>query len=103
MEEYAVVKINHRQYIIEPNKTYTVDKFEAAEGDKVKLEVLAYGKGEKFEIGAPMLEKATAEIEVIEQGKDEKINTFMFKAKSRYRKRHGHRPRVTTFKVLAIK
>ena len=103
MEDYAVVQIAHRQYILEPNKTYTVEKFGGDAGSKMKLDVLARGRGDKFEIGSPTLDKATAEVEIVEQGKGKKINTFTFKAKARYRRRHGFRPEITTFKVLSIK
>ncbi len=104
MEDYAVIKINERQYIIEPDKTYTVDKFEGEEGSKVDMTVLARGKGEKFEVGAPTLEKTKAQIEIVKQDvKATKVSTFVYKAKSRYRRRHGKRARLTTFKVLSIK
>jgi large subunit ribosomal protein L21 len=103
MNDYAVIKINHRQYIIEPSKTYTVDKFVAEAGEKVTLDVLARGKDGKFEVGTPTLDKVKAEIEILDQGKGEKVSTFIYKAKSRYRRRSGLRPRVTTFKVLSIK
>lgn len=103
MQDYAVVQIAHRQYMVEAGKTYTVDKFVADVGTKMDLPVLAMAKGDKFEIGAPVVAKVSALIEVIEQGKGEKISTFVYKAKSRYRKRHGFRKQETTFKVIEIK
>lgn len=103
MKDYAIVKIDHRQYIVEPGKTYTVDKFDAEEGSKMKLDVLAKAAQDKLEVGTPILEKASVEVEILEQGKGEKVSTFTYKAKSRYRRRHGLRKRMTTFKVLNIK
>lgn len=104
MEDYAIVQINHHQYIVEPNKTYTVEKFEAEQGKKVNLDVLARGKAENFEVGSPMLDKVKVEVEIIEQDKKgKKVTTRDYKAKSRYRRTHGFRPRLTTFKVLSIK
>lgn len=102
MKDYAVVQIAHRQYIVEPGKTYTVDKFIADLG-KQELPVLAIAKNDDLTVGAPSVEKSKAVIEVIEQGKGEKVNTFIFRAKSRYRRRIGKRKRTTTFKVLEIK
>lgn len=103
MKDYAVVKIDHRQYIVEPDKTYTVDKFEAEQGSKMDLQVLALSKAGKLEVGQPVLDKASVQIEIVDQGKGDKVSTFTYKAKARYRKRSGIRPRVTTFKVLSIK
>lgn len=103
MQDYAVVQIAHRQYIVEAGKTYTVDKFVAEVGSKLELPVLAMSNGNDLTVGAPTVDKVQAKIEVVEQGKGEKINTFVYKAKSRYHKRHGFRKQVTTFKVLEIK
>lgn len=102
MQDYAVVQIAHRQYIVEAGKTYTVDRFVADVGSKLELPVLAMSKGDDITVGAPTIEKVQAKIEILEQGKGEKINTFVYKAKARYHKRHGFRKRETTFKVLEI-
>lgn len=103
MENYAVVRIAHRQYVVEPNKTYTVDKFAGEVGDKVDLEVLLKSAKGKLEIGNPLVEKSKVTVEVINQGKDKKVTAKTYKAKARYRRKRGHRQHVTTFKVLEIK
>lgn len=103
MQDYAVVQIAHRQYMVEPGKTYEVDKFAGNVGDKVELEVLALAKGGKLTIGQPLIEKVAAKVEILSQEKGEKVSTFVYKAKSRYHKRHGFRKQVTKFKVLEIK
>lgn len=103
MNTYAIVQIEHRQYIVEPDKTYTVDKFISEPGQKMDLEVLAYGNGDKFEVGEPLLNNMKVSIEVVEQGKGEKITSRIFKAKSRYKKTTGFRKQTTTFKVVSIK
>lgn len=102
MQEYAVVKIAHKQYIVEPGKTYRVEKFVAEPGSKMDLEVLAWGKGDDLELGKPLLD-AKVSIEIVEQGRGEKVVSRIFKAKSRYRKTSGFRKSVTTFKVVSIK
>lgn len=102
MENYAIIKIAHRQYIVEPNKVYTVDKFDGESGNKMELPVLLISQGGKLQIGNPVVEKAKVEIEIVEQGKGEKVTTRIYKAKSRYHKTTGHRKRVTTFKVLSF-
>lgn len=102
MQNYAILQINNRQYIVEPGSTYTVDKFIADAGKKHMLPALAVSKEGKLQLpanGKPML----VEVEVVEQGLGEKIKTFVFKAKSRYRRRHGFRKQSTTFKVIGVK
>lgn len=103
MDNYAVVKIAHRQYIVEPDKIYAVDKFAGEEGAKVELEVLAKSVDGNLEFGEPVAKNAKVVVEILDQGKGDKITTDKFKAKARYRKRTGHRERITTFKVIELK
>lgn len=100
---YAVVKIGPRQYIAESGKTYTIEKFQAEVGAKMNLEVLALGADANLKVGNPFVDKASVEVEILEQGKGEKVVSKVFKAKSRYRRTRGFRKQVTTFKVLSIK
>jgi len=102
MQDYAVIQIAHRQHMVQIGRTYTVDKFVAEVGTKMDFPVLAMAKDGKLTIGTPVVEKTSAKIEVLEQGRGEKINTFVYKAKSRYHKRHGFRKQITTFKVIEI-
>jgi large subunit ribosomal protein L21 len=103
MNNYAVVKVAHRQYIVESDKNYTVDKIPAEVGEKIDLDVLLLNKSGKLEIGTPVVEGTKVTVEILEQGKGEKVKTNVFRAKARYRKHHGFRKQTTTFKVLAIK
>jgi large subunit ribosomal protein L21 len=101
MKDYVVVQIAHRQYIVEPGKTYTVDRFGGDAGSKIDLPVLAVAKEGEFSVGDKL--KAIAKVEIVDQTKGEKIRSFVYKAKSRYRRRYGKRKLSTTFKVLEIK
>ncbi|MBL8014654.1 MAG: 50S ribosomal protein L21 [Candidatus Doudnabacteria bacterium] len=103
MSTYAVVQIGPRQYIVEPDKTYDVEHFVANVGDKMTLDVLAMGSDKGMTWGTPIMDKNKVEIEIIEQGKGEKVVSRQFKAKSRYRRTRGFRKQVTTFKVVSFK
>lgn len=103
MSKFAIIQIGPFQYNIEEGKSFTVPKFEAEEQKKLSIkEVLAIGDGDKLIVGTPTVEKASVDLEITEQGKGEKVNSRIFKAKSRYRRNRGLRKRVTTFKVAAI-
>jgi large subunit ribosomal protein L21 len=103
MENYAVIRINNKQYRVEPNRSYTIDKVVATEGSKLSPEVLLTVIDGKLSVGTPIVKDANVEIEVIAQEKGEKVTSRIFKAKSRYRRNRGFRKQVTTFKVLQIK
>ncbi len=103
MSKYAIIQLGGFQYTVEENKEYEVPKFQAEEGkDFDGMKVLAVGNGDNIEFGSPEVKGAKVTLNIIEQGKGEKVTTRTYKAKSRYRKTKGFRKRVTKFKVDSI-
>ncbi len=103
MQDYAVIKIDHRQYVVEAGKEYVVDKFPANVGEKIALDVLASATKGELTVGRPLVKNVKAQVEIISQEQGEKVQTKIFKAKSRYRRTRGTRKQVTKFKVVSIK
>ena len=54
-------------------------------------------------VGSPTVTGATVITEVVDRGKDKKIIIFKYKAKTRYRRKNGHRQLYTDLKVTDIK
>ena len=102
-QKYAVVKVNNNQYFVQEGETIELGKIAGKAGDKLKFDqVLLKIDGEKIEVGQPLVEKAVVEAEVIDQIKGEKVHTFIYKAKSRYRKSSGKRAELTVVKISKI-
>ena len=79
-----------------------VDQLPGKEKDKIDLETLAVFQSEKnIELGKPVLEKKVKG-EIISHIKGDKIRVARFKAKVRYRKVRGFRPRLTKIKIVKI-
>ncbi|MBS20067.1 MAG: 50S ribosomal protein L21, partial [Chloroflexi bacterium] len=53
-------------------------------------------------IGNPNVSGASVKAEVVESGKDKKIVVFKYKAKTRYRRKNGHRQQYTDLRVTEI-
>lgn len=103
MAKYAIIKIGPFQYTVEEGKEYSVPKFEAEEGKKFSdFSVLAVANDKDIKFGTPEVSGAKIGITVIEQGKGEKVTQMVYKSKSRYRRKRGHRKQVTKFKVDSI-
>lgn len=103
MSKFAIIQIGPFQYTVDEGKEYSVPKFDAAEGKKMKVEeVLAVGDEKDITVGKPTVEKAVVELEIIAQEKGEKVTTKTYKAKARYRRTRGYRKEVTRFKVSKI-
>ena len=79
------------------------EKLDAEEGVKVWFdEVLLVADGEKIEIGNPLIKGAKVEAEITKQGRGRKIIVFKYHAKTRYRKKKGHRQYFTEVKIVKI-
>lgn len=100
---YAIVLSGGKQFKVSEGDQICVEKLNANVGDKVKLDVLMLVDGEKVETGAPVLEGREVVAEVLEQGKQDKVVVFKYRAKKRTRKTQGHRQPYTKLKIVSVK
>lgn len=101
--QLAVIKTGGKQYVVRPGQKLKIEKLNAAEGDKFEFdEVLLLSDGSKVEIGTPHIKGAKVEAEVLKQGRGRKIIIFKYHAKTRYRKKKGHRQHFTEVKITKI-
>lgn len=99
---YAIVKAGGRQEKASVGGILVVDRIEGKAGDKVELEPIMLVDGEKITTAADGISaKVTAEIVGDEKGP--KISIVKYKNKTGYRKRQGHRQKLTRLKVTGIK
>ena len=97
---YAIVKIQGKQYKVKPGQKVMVDRLEVNEGDQISLDqVLLSVDGETVLVGSPYLSEVALSAKVLSQDKGEKIRVAKYRAKSRYRKVRGHRQLLTTLEI----
>ncbi len=100
---YAIVSTGGKQYKVEPGKYFKAEKVNANVGDTVELDcLLVCDDNGKITTGTPVVSGVKAKAEVLEQGKEDKIVVFKYKAKKNERKRQGHRQPYTKLKVVSI-
>ena len=100
---FAVIKTGGKQYIVEPGKRVKIEKLDAPEGERVLFdEVLLVSKGREVEIGGPLVKGAQVEARVLKQARTRKVIVFRYNAKTRYRKKKGHRQHFTEVEVEKI-
>ncbi len=122
---FAVIKTGGKQYLVQPGQKLRVEKLAApkggeprhgrdvkedglvrrslGEGGKVIFdEVLLVSDDKKTEIGTPLVKEAKVEAKVLKQGRDRKILVFKYHAKTRYRKKKGHRQPFTEVEITKI-
>ena len=100
---FAVIQTGGKQYKVQPGDVVKVEKLEANVGDKVNFEVLLTSNEGKVVAGTPVVEGVTCVAEVVEQGKNDKIVVYKYKAKKNYRRKYGHRQPYSAVKILEIK
>ncbi len=101
---FAIVETGGKQYRVAEGQKIKVEKLDAKEGAKLTLDkILLIAEGEEVKVGAPYVEGVKAEVEVLRQGKEGTKIVFKYHAKTRYRKKKGHRQRFTELKILSIK
>ncbi len=100
---YAVIETGGKQYKVSEGDTLFIEKLETAEGETVTFDkVLAVADGENVKFGAPTVEGATVEANVVKNGKAKKIYVFKMKRKKNYRRKKGHRQPFTKVEITKI-
>lgn len=100
---YSVIECGGFQHKITVGETLKVPKMDAKVGDVVTVSnVLLFANGDKVEIGAPLVSGAAVTLEVLNQGKGDKVISFKRKPRKRYRRTVGHRQLFTEVLVTEM-
>lgn len=100
---YAIIKRGSHQYKVSQGDVIDFYSFPSKEGEKISVsDVLLTVDGEKVQVGEPLVNNAKVLLTVIKHHKGDKIDVAKFKAKSKYRRKIGFRPRYTQLKVESI-
>lgn len=100
---YAIVKAGGRQEKVSVGDIVVVDRLAGTAGESVELPALLLVDGETVTTDAQALAKVTVTAEIVRDEKGPKIDILKYKNKTGYRKRLGHRQKLTRLKVTGIK
>ena len=102
---YAIVETGGKQYKVAEGDIFSIEKLKGHKaGDTVTFEkVLVIDDGKSTKVGTPYIEGATVEVELVEEGKGKKLSIMKYKAKSRYKRRIGHRQPFAKVSVKKVK
>lgn len=100
---FAIIETGGKQYRVEEGLEINVDLIKAEAGDNLAIDsVLLVDKGGDTKIGAPYVDGAKVECEVLGHIRGDKIVVFHKLSKKDSRKTQGHRQDYTQLKVKAI-
>lgn len=100
----AVIKTGGKQYRVSPKDKLKIEKIAAEEGAEVVFDnVLLIENGKDLTIGEPLIKGATVVAKVLKQAKADKVMTFKYKSKKRYKVKKGHRQQYTEVEIVDVK
>jgi large subunit ribosomal protein L21 len=94
----AVIKTGGKQYVVSPGTKLKVEKLDAKQGAKLKLDTLLVSDGNSAEIGKPVV-KTGIQATILQHGRGTKIRVIKYKAKTRYKRTLGHRQDFTQLEI----
>jgi large subunit ribosomal protein L21 len=96
----AVIETGGKQYLVSPKEKLAIEKISGNAGDNITFDkVLLTIDGEKVALGKPYLAGAKVAAKIVEQSKADKLVVFKYRAKSRYRRKTGHRQQQTVVEI----
>ena len=101
---YAVIQTGGKQYKVRSGEILKIEKLPNSKPDtKIEFkEILAYGNEKVIEIGAPTVEGAKVEANLIKNSKNRTILIFKKRRRQNSRRKNGHRQEYSMIKINKI-
>ena len=103
MVQQAVIETGGKQYLVSPKDKIVIEKLEAVTGDTVTFDkVLLVVQDNGVSVGKPYISGKKVIGKVLAQQRGKKLVIFKYRAKSRYRRKTGHRQSETVVEIETI-
>ena len=100
---YAIVETSGKQFWLQPNRYYDLNRCNAEVNDVLTLEkVLLLNDGKNLKLGKPYVKDAKVEIKILEHRRGPKIIVYKMRPKKKTRRKNGHRQELTRVLVQSI-
>lgn len=96
-DKYAIIQLGGKQFTVHEGDTFEVER-----QSSVKPQVLAYSNGEEIVFGTPYLKDVKVVAKAAGEKRAKRVVIQRFKAKSRHRRKQGHRQPMTVVSVETI-
>ncbi len=102
-ETYAIVETSGKQFWLQANRYYDLDRCNAEINDVLTIKNVLLIKDEKgLKLGKPYVKDAKVEIKVLEHRRGPKIIVYKMRPKKKTRRKNGHRQELTRVLVQSI-
>lgn len=99
----AVIQTGGKQYLVSAGDKIQVEKLAGDKDAVIKFDqVLATFSDKDYALGNPYIINGIVEGKVLKQGRGKKIEVLKYKAKSKYRRKIGHRQSYTEIEIIKV-
>ena len=101
---YAVIQTGGKQYKVKSGEILKIEKLPNSKSDtKVEFkEILAYGDDKVIEVGAPTVQGAKVEANLIKNSKNRTVLIFKKRRRQNSRRKNGHRQQYSMIRINKI-
>ena len=101
---YAVIQTGGKQYKVKSGEILKIEKLPDSKANtKIEFkEVLAYGDNKIIEIGAPIVQGAKVEANLIKNSKNRTVLIFKKRRRQNSRRKNGHRQEYSMIRINKI-
>ena len=101
---YAVIQTGGKQYKVRSGEILKIEKLPNSKSDtKIEFkEILAYGDDKIIEVGAPTVQGAKVEANLIKNSKNRTVLIFKKRRRQNSRRKNGHRQQYSMIKINKI-
>ena len=101
---YAVIQTGGKQYKVKSGEILKVEKLPYSKSDtKIEFkEILAYGDDKVIEVGAPTVQGAKVEANLIKNSKNRTVLIFKKRRRQNSRRKNGHRQQYSMIRINKI-
>ena len=101
---FAVIQSGGKQYKVRSGEILKIEKLpDSKENSKIEFkEILAYGDNKVIEIGAPIVQGAKVEADLLKNSKNRTILIFKKRRRQNSRRKNGHRQQYSMIRINKI-
>lgn len=105
MAQLAVIQTGGKQYLVKEGDTLRVEKLDVKDGAELSFDALLVTdeEGKDVKVGTPTVKGAKVSAKVTGVGKADKVTVIKFHAKTRYKRKAGHRQPFTAITIESVK
>ena len=101
---FAVIQTGGKQYKVKAGEILKIERLvNSKPNSKIEFkEVLAYGDDKTAEVGAPKIDGAKVEADLVKNGKNRTILIFKKRRRKNSRRKNGHRQKFSLIRINKI-